>query len=502
MSDSGVIDFSVLESAAPAVTDTTPAVDTSVDTQIDTTTTTDVNDGSKVEDAAVVEGKENEVNPLKEDGTPKSAEEITAEKAKAVTTAAEERANPTLKATRQAFKSLRESGADPAALKTIENGIKDGFRWNATKALIGGNGSPSIIKDFLSEVGAKDISEARSTYAESRSMNEAVKATDEMLYSGDGQLWKNVVEDLNASGHPEALGKLAGSFLETLKAHDSTAFYENVAKPNLHQGLLESNYPTVLNSLQKALQSGDSALAGKVLQNMINHWNGLDAEQSEAGKVSKLRKDFEAERAEATKGETEKATKTWEHSVATTADSYSNAALRGALTPLLKMSFFKDFPRETLVDLGNGIKEKLYATLKADKTYQSTMAAYWKGGDNSANNTKIQAFHKQTLDRIANDIVTKVVQNRYPGYAKGGSAAGRVAAAAVKSAADTKAGAASVASGKAIYVATRPAGLIRTDIRVGGRDYTTSDLQTLQIMGKGFVKSTDGKSVRFITWRK
>jgi hypothetical protein len=90
----------------------------------------------------------------------------------------------------------------------------------------------------------------------------------------------------------------------------------------------------------------------------------------------------------------------------------------------------------------------------------------------------------------------------YPGYAKGGAAQGRVAAAAEKKAADTKAGVASVTNNKPIYVASRPANLIRETVTVGGREYKPNDLQMMQIAGRGFVKSTDGKSYRLVTWRK
>jgi hypothetical protein len=94
------------------------------------------------------------------------------------------------------------------------------------------------------------------------------------------------------------------------------------------------------------------------------------------------------------------------------------------------------------------------------------------------------------------------VQSRYPGYAKGGSAAGRVAAATVKKAADTKAATVSVTTGKPIYVATRPDNLVREPIKIGNKEYSAADLVTLQIMGRGYVKSGDGKSYKLITWRK
>jgi hypothetical protein len=166
------------------------------------------------------------------------------------------------------------------------------------------------------------------------------------------------------------------------------------------------------------------------------------------------------------------------------------------------MAYFKEFPRETKVDIGNGIKERLYATLKADRGYQRQMDTFWKKPYTPALKAEVAAFHNATLDRIANDVVTKTIQTKYPGYAKGGSAAGRVAAANVKKTTDTAVSKQSVATGKPVYVATRPTNLVRDEIKIGERTYSSSELVMMQIAGRGFVKSTDGKSFRLVTWRK
>ena len=190
----------------------------------------------------------------------------------------------------------------------------------------------------------------------------------------------------------------------------------------------------------------------------------------------------------------------FENGVAEECDKHNNVSLGKALGGFLKMPFFKDFPRETLIDLGNGIKDRLYSALKADTAYQTQMNAMWK--QKTPDRAKMFQYHQAKVDSIAHDIVTKTVQNRYPGYAKGGSAAGKAAAAVVKKEATAKTNQASVVSGKPIYVATRPDSLVREPIKVGGRDYSASDLVTLQIMGRGFVRSGDGKSFKFVSWRK
>jgi hypothetical protein len=215
------------------------------------------------------------------------------------------------------------------------------------------------------------------------------------------------------------------------------------------------------------------------------------------------RKKFLAEKAAFEKTKTDAATedrKKFESGVAEECDKHNNRSLGKVLGGFLKMPFFKDFPYETKVDLGNGIKDRLYAALKADKAYQTQMNAMWKS--KNPDRAKMLQYHQAKVDSIATDIVTKTIQNRYPGYAKGGSAAGKAAAAVVKKETATKAAVQSVATGKPIYVASRPENLVREAIKVGGKDYSASDLITLQIMGRGFVKSGDGKSFKFITWRK
>ena len=150
------------------------------------------------------------------------------------------------------------------------------------------------------------------------------------------------------------------------------------------------------------------------------------------------------------------------------------------------MPFFKGFPRETLMDLGVGIKQKLFAQLRGDKAYQTQMDAMWKA--KSPDKAKITAYHNAKLDSISEEVVRSVIQNRYPGYAKGGAAAGRVAAAADKKGADKVAADKSVATGKPIKVAIKP--------KWDAIDFDKDPQQLLYIAGKAHLKG--GK---FVTWR-
>jgi len=502
MGSEALIDFAAMDSAASAVETTvepvveTPSIGTSVDSTIET---------APIDSETI--GTETETTNA--DGSEKSEEEKTAFKT-AATKAEADKAIDT-KATpenvRKALKTMRDASPSNAAVVKELHGAYE--RFHAYKTEFPTVQAAKEAKAFIESIGGEE------GYTKLNESIDAVKATDELLYAADPQLWKNVLEDLKASGHPEAFGKLAPAYLSELKVHDADAYY-NTFKPHFFNGLKESRMDVMLNSLTAALGAKDAEgkaapdvkSIASLVQNMNSWYKDIEAEEQSRTKepeVSVEQKKFLEEKAafEKTKSaDAQEKITNWENSVAETAEKNNNVTLGAALKPFLKMPFFKDFQRETKIDLGNGIKEDLYAALKADKAYQTQMAALWKGGNNAANNAKIQKFHQDWLNDNAVRLVTKTVQRRYPGYAKGGSAAGRVAAAAEKKTADTKAGVASVTNNKPIYVASRPANLIRETVTVGGREYKPNDLQMMQIAGRGFVKSTDGKSYRLVTWRK
>ena len=495
-----LVDFASLDSAvdAPVVDSavTEPVVDAPVDAPV------------VDEPAAPEAGKETETHNV--DGSEKSDEE----KATFKTAAAKAESDKAIdtKATpenvRKGLKAFRD--ADPAKNGAIVKELHGAYeRFNAYKTEFPTVQAAKEAKAFIESIGGEE------GYTKLNESIDAVKATDELLYAADPQLWKNVLEDLKASGHPEAFGKLAPAYLSELKVHDADAYY-NTFKPHFFNGLKESRMDVMLNSLTAALGAKDAEgkaapdvkSIASLVQNMNSWYKDIEAEEQSRTKepeVSVEQKKFLEEKAafEKTKSADAQAkVEAWENSVAETADKSNNKSLGTALAPFLKMPFFKGFPRETMVDLGNGIKEHLYASLKADRSYQVQISALWKGGNTPENNAKMQKFHQGWLDDHAQELVTKVVQKRYPGYAKGGTAAGRVAVAADKKAADTKAGTASVTNNRPIYVASRPNNLIREEVKVGGRTYGPNDLTMMQIAGRGFVKSTDGKSYRLVTWRK
>jgi hypothetical protein len=494
MAEESLLDFAVAEPTDSAVETTTTEVETpttETQTEIETPTT------------------ETEENPVVEN-VEKTEEEKAAAKIAAADKLIDTKATPDN--VRKALKAMRDaSPANGAVVKELHGAFE---RWNAAKAVFPkGVSEMQEAKDFIESIGGTE------GYEEKVGMLEAVKATDELLYTADPVLSQNVYDDMKAQGKQENYGQVVGNFVSHLKTVDPAGYYKHVTQPLFFEGLVESHMPGMLNAINNALNATDAE--GKpapniaALKGYIQGKSGLsewfkDLETDEANRkkepeITPERKKFEAEKAEFEKtkaAETTKSKTTYEEGIATDAEHYNNRALGAAFAPFLKMAYFKEFPRETKVDIGNGIKERLYATLKADRGYQRQMDAFWKKPYTPELKAEVAKFHNATLDRIANDVVTKTIQTKYPGYAKGGSAAGRVAAANVKKTTENRASAQSVATGKPLYVASRPTNLVRDEIKIGEKVYSTSDLTMMQITGKGFVKTTDGKGYRLVTWRK
>jgi hypothetical protein len=502
MSDA-MIDFASLDSAAA---DTT--VDTTVDTSAADTTTDSTVDAATTDSAETAvdstEGKETETH--KADGSERTPEEVEEfKKTAAAKVASDKELEGTPANVRSALKTLKADPKNAAVVKELHGSYE---RWQAAKQIFPkGVAEMTEAKAFIDSVGGPE------GYQKSQDMIEAVLATDELLYAADARLWDNVIEDLKSSGHPEALGQLAPSFLAKLKVTDSDAFY-NTTIPVVAEAMKEIHMDSFVKQFNEAINEKDStgkvtpnvAKVTELIKGLTDWYTDLDKDakaRTAAPADTPERKKFLAEKAEFEKTKTTAAAeerKKTELGIAEECDKHNNRSLGKVLGGFLKMPFFKDFPYETKVDLGNGIKDRLYAALKADKAYQTQMAAMWKS--KTPDRAKMLQYHQAKVDSIATDIVTKTIQNRYPGYAKGGSSAGKAAVVAAKKVDATKAAAASVSTNKPIYVATRPENLIREPLKVGGRDYSTSDLITLQISGKGFVKTTDGKGVKFVTWRK
>ena len=484
MSES-VIDFAGLDTAAAAtetpVVDAGAAVNTetpATKTSEDTSEVTLAEGGKKVESVEKKETKQQ----YNQDGSPKeAAPEVKDEDLPGTEKTPQE--------IRSLLKSLRD--ADPknlAAVKQLHGAFE---RWEAAKAIYpGGVNEMRQAKEFVDLVGGHEgLEKLQSTVT-------AAEASDGQLYEGNPELVQNIVEDLKANNKLDALGKLAPAFFDAVKANDEDGYYKAFA-PHFLEGLQTVNMPGAINGIVKALADPDPAkavAAAKDIASGLKKWyDDLETENKRAKEnvVSPERKKLDEDRAAFLKQQEEyktNQTNEFKNNVAKACESVNNKTLGSELAPFLRMPFFKGFGRENLIPLGNTIKNNLYATLKADNAYQAQMKGMW--GAKTPDRAKIEEYHKARVASIAKDIVRDTVQKMYPGYAKGGAAAGRVAAAEEKKAATVKVEEKAVATGKPIYVAEKP--------KWDAIDWDKDPKQILYITGKAYLKN-GGK---LVTWRK
>jgi hypothetical protein len=477
--EAGVLDFVGVDLAATASPDASVA---EVETPVaDVTPAADSAPAAEATPAAA-DGKEAK-QQYNSDGSPKEA----AVSAKAEDLPGTEKTPTEI---RQALKSLRD--LDPkhaAAVKQLHGAYE---RYEAIKAIFpGGVSEIKAAKEFSDLVGGHEGFEALT------SLKGRAEASDGQLYEGNPQLIEDIVADLKGQGKLDALGKLAPSFLDAVKANDE-AGYKAAFAPHFLSGLDSANLPAALDYLIKGLSDPDPAKAvatAKEAAADIKNWYDKlagDNKKLKENVVSPERKQLEADRASFLKQQEDFKTSQgteFKNSVAKSCESVNNKSLGASLGSYLKMPFFVGFGRENLMPLGNTIKTTLYDTLKADNAYQAQMKAMW--GAKTPDRAKIEEYHKAKVDSLSEDLVRGVVQRMYPGYAKGGAAAGRVAAKEVKAVVAAKVDATAVATGKPIYVAQKPKDL----------DRTRKDATLLEITGKGYVP--DGKGgFRYVTWRK
>jgi hypothetical protein len=479
MSES-VLDFASLDTAAAEVD--APVVDTTTTTDapvVDTTTTDKA-------DAPVVDSTKKEAKPqYNSDGSPKTDDTAKAEDLPG--------SEKTPQEIRKALKAFRD--IDPVANGNAVKQLHGAFeRWEAAKAIYpGGVKEMQQAKEFAELVGGAE------GYEKLTGTVQAAEASDAKLYEGNPELIQNIVDDLKAQGKLDALGKLAPSFLDAVKAHDEKGYYSAFA-PHFLSGLETVNMPGAINGLVKALADPDPAkavAAAKEIADGLSGWyKNLETEnkKSKDAVISPERKQLEADRAAFLKQQedfkTNQSTE-FKNNVAKTCESVNNKTLGSHLGAYLKMPFFKGFGRENLMPLGNTIKQNLYDTLKADGAYQAQMKAMW--GAKTPDRAKIEEYHKARVDSISEEIVRNTVQKMYPGYAKGGAAAGRVAAATEKKTVAGKtdaAAATATAAGKPTYVAQKPAW--------DSIDWDKDPKQLMYITGKAYLK---GKGT-LVTWRK
>jgi hypothetical protein len=178
---------------ASAGIDTTPVTtDSGVDTSSVNTTTTD-NADVPVEGAT---DEPTETETHNSDGSEKSEEERETFKTEAAAKAAGK--EPLPQEIRKHLKAFRDADpANAAATKVLHNSYE---RWSATAPMLGKEGITGL-KSTLQEAGVKTVAELRQAFAQQSQSADAVRETDQLLYTGDKRLWQNVADDLRATSH-------------------------------------------------------------------------------------------------------------------------------------------------------------------------------------------------------------------------------------------------------------------------------------------------------------
>ena len=504
-----VLDFAGLETtaaASPADSGSTPEVD---ETVLEETPVEGSETEENGEEGGEQKTEEIEIDPKKEDGTDKTEEEIAEEK-KTKQAELDAKNLPGNKNTpdniRKALKAVREQ--NPEAVKVLHGSYE---RWEAAKKVF-----PKGITEMRDAKSLIDMIGGQQGYDSLISQKNAIEEVDQKLYAGDPQLAADIYDDLKSENKLEAFPKLAAAFLDKLKAENKEAYYSTHG-PHFISALEETNIPGVFKGIESTLAAikedskpeeikaaiqkaiGISQHASKWAADMKERYGKKEEDPALSPERKKLEEEKAKFKDEQTKWKTNQ-TEAFKSEVAKEAYNTDLKSLGKELGVFLKMPFFKGFPKETQRSLAAGIVSRLRETLSADGVYQSQMKNLW--GAKEPSKAKLLEYHNAKVTSLAREVVTKEVQDRYPNYRKGGAAAGRVAAATAKKEATTKAEQKSVDSGKPIYVASKPKELVRNqEISVGGKEYKPADLVTLEIMGRGFVKTTSG-GFKFVTWRK
>ena len=480
MSEAGLLDFAGLNAAAAAVD--TPEVDSTVtvDTAADSGADTNVDSASR-EDSA--EG----TSDVQAEGVDSTEKADTGKDKTAVKDEVLPGDEKTPQEIRKVLKAIKD--ADPknaAAVKQLHGAFE---RYNAYKDVYATVQEASEAKQFIENIGGYDGYEKLQTTLKS------VEESDQLLYAGDGKLIEDIYEQMKGENKQDAFGKLASPFLDKLKEVDKKAYY-NTMTPHYVASLENSHLPQVLAALTAALGKGDEAgiaQAKELVADMDGWFKGLksEVEKSKQGPSPEqlaLKADREKFQKEQQEFKTNQ-TKEFQQAVGKDAEASNNKKLGAELGPYLKTAYFKAFKTDNLRPLARQIQSDLREELTADKGYQTQMKALW--GATNPDRAKILQFHNTKIDTMAARIVRDAINKMYPDHAKGGSAAGRVAAATQKKEAVAKADAAAVSTGQPSYVAVKPKNL--------NREMDPKNL--LEIAGKGYIPNGKG-GWKFVTWRK
>ena len=333
MADS-IVDFAGLDAAAAAVAEPVEPVEP-------------VEGAEPIEGAEPVEGAEPkegaETTEKNADGTPKTTTDDT------------KPLEATPQNVRTTLKSLKDADAKNAPIVKELHGAYE--RWTAAKQIF-----PKGVAEMKAAKELNDLVGGPEGWEATQQVVEAIKASDEKIYSGDASIHDDIVEDLKAEGKLDQYPKLVTAGVEKLKQVDPKA-YETLSQPILHSELMDANFHGALGSLVKALTLPADATpeviakavkdAFEVATGMNKWWAGLDKanKQVASTKVDPERVKLEEERKKFSDQQKEfatKQTKEFQTAVSKEADTVSKNALGKALQPFTKMAYFKGYTTRQL----------------------------------------------------------------------------------------------------------------------------------------------------------
>jgi hypothetical protein len=487
---------------AAASTDVTPSVDSGVDAasaEVETDVTggeVEAEEGGESSEGAEAGGEENA------DGTEEGKGKQNATQKDAL----DDPKSKTPVAVRKQLKEWRDSVQDKnspegkaalAAVKTLHESYERYRSITQDLGIKGGFAEIKSMKEFVTNNGG--------SVAEVQSRFDAIAAVDAKLYgSADdpqqaASLVEDILSDLKAEGREAAMGNLASAFLQGGEA------FAKVAVPVIARGLTESGAVNALNDAWRALNAGNTEQAKAALKglgawakDMLDRSQGQKDEpiSAEAKKLAEDKAKFTAEREKVARTE-----------VGKLASSDTARILGGSLKPLLTHPFVKGLSTPAKQHLGEEILKEFHSYCASDKSLQSRYTALWstlkRNPNDGATREKLLSLNQEAATNFAAQSrglkIKEIVGRIYPQILKPMNAAqGRIAAAKAKEAQASKA----AQSGQPVQVASRPEALIREDVTINGKFYSKAALQTMQITGRGFVKTSDGKGYRLVAWKR
>jgi ABC-type transporter MlaC component len=396
-----------------------------------------------------------------------------------------------------ADKAVADTAPAPISSKQIVDQLQELKKTNEplARAIHGHVKQGFESQRFLKENGVKDFSELKTKLSApdetTETLRQSVEDTDAMLYRGDLKaLTTNILEDITdelGDEAPARFTELTNSLINQMKETDSAGYVRhqrsNFLDTSEQSGLIES-----LNKLSGHLVAGRTADAKALLSNVVKFFqaeisadeNGAKASPEQQAKQSKAASAaVDALRTETTK----------------TVNSTTNRLLGNYLAPFLQKEL-KGLSRPELEKIAAQIYTDAHAELGKDADYVKSMSTKYASMKTPQQQRQLLKVYEEKLKSgFGKRIVDSTVRRMY---------ADKFKAAAPKPTAPASTQVIIGGKSQTVFqLAKRPINLVRSDVGLAGRTYTTKDLELLQsAKGIGLVPNKSGSGHSFVCWRK